>query len=147
MLFTLAQEAVFFLEIPNASPLLPLFPSRDHLTIQTCPRHKAIMGESRLADFSSLLPLPMFEIVTCRLSRVTRCMRNLRLLTCDVNNSQELLAWLNSLLQLNMTKIEQCGTGYVRPLSILNLDFQQSSIHTPYRNDAHCTLCATGTLR
>ncbi|KAK6838056.1 hypothetical protein PG990_014600 [Apiospora arundinis] len=24
---------------------------------------------------------------------------------------QELLAWLNSLLQLNMTKVEQCGTG------------------------------------
>lgn len=25
---------------------------------------------------------------------------------------QELLAWLNGLLQLNLTKIEQCGTGY-----------------------------------
>lgn len=25
---------------------------------------------------------------------------------------QELLAWLNNLLQLNITKIEQCGTGY-----------------------------------
>ncbi|KAI7522397.1 hypothetical protein KC316_g19237, partial [Hortaea werneckii] len=24
---------------------------------------------------------------------------------------QELLAWLNGLLQLNMTKVEQCGTG------------------------------------
>jgi len=26
---------------------------------------------------------------------------------------QELLAWLNGLLQLNLTKVEQCGTGYV----------------------------------
>lgn len=25
---------------------------------------------------------------------------------------QELLAWLNNLLQLNVTKVEQCGTGY-----------------------------------
>jgi len=25
---------------------------------------------------------------------------------------QELLAWLNGLLQLNLTKVEQCGTGY-----------------------------------
>lgn len=25
---------------------------------------------------------------------------------------QELLAWINNLLQLNITKIEQCGTGY-----------------------------------
>ena len=25
---------------------------------------------------------------------------------------QELLGWLNNLLQLNITKIEQCGTGY-----------------------------------
>ena len=24
---------------------------------------------------------------------------------------QELLAWLNNLLQLNVTKVEQCGTG------------------------------------
>jgi hypothetical protein len=28
---------------------------------------------------------------------------------------QELLAWLNNLLQLNITKVEQCGTGYVDP--------------------------------
>jgi RP/EB family microtubule-associated protein len=28
---------------------------------------------------------------------------------------QELLAWLNNLLQLNFTKIEQCGTGCVGP--------------------------------
>ncbi|KAJ9620497.1 microtubule integrity protein mal3 [Taxawa tesnikishii (nom. ined.)] len=27
---------------------------------------------------------------------------------------QELLAWINSLLQLNLTKVEQCGTGYDR---------------------------------
>lgn len=26
---------------------------------------------------------------------------------------QELLGWLNGLLQLNFTKVEQCGTGYV----------------------------------
>lgn len=26
---------------------------------------------------------------------------------------QELVAWLNNLLQLNITKVEQCGTGYV----------------------------------
>ena len=25
---------------------------------------------------------------------------------------QELLAWMNNLLQLNITKVEQCGTGY-----------------------------------
>lgn len=25
---------------------------------------------------------------------------------------QELVAWVNSLLQLNLTKVEQCGTGY-----------------------------------
>jgi hypothetical protein len=30
-----------------------------------------------------------------------------------VLNRQELLAWLNNLLQLNVTKVEQCGTGYV----------------------------------
>ncbi len=29
---------------------------------------------------------------------------------------QELLAWLNNLLQLNLTKVEQCGTGYVLEL-------------------------------
>jgi len=29
---------------------------------------------------------------------------------------QELIAWLNNLLQLNITKVEQCGTGYVIPL-------------------------------
>ncbi|KAI0526158.1 hypothetical protein F5B22DRAFT_584662 [Xylaria bambusicola] len=27
---------------------------------------------------------------------------------------QELVAWLNSLLQLDMTKVEQCGTGYTK---------------------------------
>ena len=27
-------------------------------------------------------------------------------------NRQELLAWVNNLLQLNITKVEQCGTGY-----------------------------------
>ena len=27
-------------------------------------------------------------------------------------NRQELLAWANSLLQLNLTKVEQFGTGY-----------------------------------
>lgn len=32
-------------------------------------------------------------------------------LTRRCNLRQELLAWLNSLLQLNMTKVEQCGTG------------------------------------
>lgn len=29
----------------------------------------------------------------------------------DNATRQELLAWLNGLLQLNMTKVEQCGTG------------------------------------
>lgn len=28
---------------------------------------------------------------------------------------QELVSWLNNLLQLNITKVEQCGTGYVAP--------------------------------
>jgi hypothetical protein len=28
-----------------------------------------------------------------------------------MDNRQELVQWLNSLLQLNMTKVEQCGTG------------------------------------
>lgn len=32
---------------------------------------------------------------------------------------QELLAWLNGLLQLNMTKVEQCGTGYVSTTSTI----------------------------
>ena len=31
---------------------------------------------------------------------------------CFHHDRQELLAWINSLLQLNLTKIEQCGTGY-----------------------------------
>jgi hypothetical protein len=31
----------------------------------------------------------------------------------DSRSRQELLAWLNNLLQLNITKVEQCGTGYV----------------------------------
>lgn len=42
--------------------------------------------------------------------------------SCYAAYRQELLAWLNNLLQLNMTKIEQCGTGYERapsPLTIL----------------------------
>jgi len=30
---------------------------------------------------------------------------------------QELVAWLNNLLQLNITKVEQCGTGYVLPVA------------------------------
>jgi hypothetical protein len=30
---------------------------------------------------------------------------------------QELIAWLNNLLQLNITKVEQCGTGYVMTLA------------------------------
>ena len=30
-----------------------------------------------------------------------------------VQHRQELVAWLNNLLQLNITKVEQCGTGYV----------------------------------
>jgi len=29
----------------------------------------------------------------------------------NTGDSQELLHWLNSLLQLNITKVEQCGTG------------------------------------
>ena len=29
---------------------------------------------------------------------------------------QELLAWMNNLLQLNITRVEQCGTGYDAPL-------------------------------
>jgi hypothetical protein len=29
---------------------------------------------------------------------------------------QELLHWLNSLLQLNITKVEQCGTGFDLPI-------------------------------
>lgn len=33
-----------------------------------------------------------------------------------VVHRQELVAWLNNLLQLNITKVEQCGTGCVRPL-------------------------------
>ncbi len=32
---------------------------------------------------------------------------------------QELLSWLNNLLQLNVTKVEQCGTGYDCPLNRL----------------------------
>jgi RP/EB family microtubule-associated protein len=34
---------------------------------------------------------------------------------------QELIQWLNSLLQLNITKVEQCGTGYVLYPSITPL--------------------------
>ena len=33
-----------------------------------------------------------------------------------VCSRQELLTWLNGLLQLNMTKVEQCGTGYATPI-------------------------------
>ena len=40
--------------------------------------------------------------------------------SCYAAYRQELLAWLNNLLQLNMTKIEQCGTGYERAPSLLN---------------------------
>lgn len=31
----------------------------------------------------------------------------------NASSRQELLQWMNSLLQLNVTKVEQCGTGYV----------------------------------
>jgi len=34
-----------------------------------------------------------------------------RLADNDGGYRQELLAWCNGLLQLNMTKVEQCGTG------------------------------------
>lgn len=40
------------------------------------------------------------------------------------DDRQELLAWLNNLLQLNMTKIEQCGTGYA-PNPITSHTFTQ----------------------
>lgn len=36
----------------------------------------------------------------------------------ELLDRQELLSWLNGLLQLNITKVEQCGTGYV-PRTIL----------------------------
>lgn len=36
-------------------------------------------------------------------------------------NRQELVAWLNNLLQLNITKVEQCGTGYVAPHCLVGL--------------------------
>jgi hypothetical protein len=29
----------------------------------------------------------------------------------NLHHRQELVTWLNSLLQLNITKVEQCGTG------------------------------------
>ncbi|XHF97758.1 hypothetical protein AWENTII_001342 [Aspergillus wentii] len=48
---------------------------------------------------------------------------------------QELLAWLNGLLQLNLTKIEQCGTGYgylpfslASSVPIVRSGFEYSSI-------------------
>lgn len=45
----------------------------------------------------------------------------------SLDHRQELLAWLNNLLQLNMTKIEQCGTGYApNPISFLTLDHTTS---------------------
>ncbi len=43
-------------------------------------------------------------------------LRNLQLILCCYR--QELLAWMNNLLQLNITKVEQCGTGYDLRLSM-----------------------------
>jgi len=43
---------------------------------------------------------------------------------------QELLAWLNSLLQLNFTKVEQCGTGaaYCQIFDSIYLDIPMSKV-------------------
>lgn len=52
---------------------------------------------------------------------------------------QELLAWLNNLLQLNLTKVEQCGTGYVQ------LAFTLLIILLPYPGDELDFLAKYGT--
>jgi hypothetical protein len=44
--------------------------------------------------------------------------------------SQELLHWLNSLLQLNVTKVEQCGTGYVLAEEPLAVKLRSSTSNT-----------------
>ena len=44
----------------------------------------------------------------------------------------ELLAWLNELLQINYTKVEQCGTGaaYCQILdSVYRMSFSTASFH------------------
>lgn len=41
--------------------------------------------------------------------------RSLQVADRTLDARQELLAWLNNLLQLNVTKVEQCGTGYACP--------------------------------
>jgi hypothetical protein len=47
----------------------------------------------------------------------------LKYLKADLEGDrQELLSWLNNLLQLNVTKVEQCGTGYVLSAYCLSED-------------------------
>jgi hypothetical protein len=89
-------------------PLLPCsLPPRFCFSLQLLPT----MGESRYVDLAlgshfSTCALPVF-----RWSPGTR----LKDMT-DSSLRQELLAWLNDLLELNLTKVEQCGTGYVESL-------------------------------
>ena len=50
----------------------------------------------------------------------------------NLDDRQELLAWLNNLLQLNVTKVEQCGTGYVQSLrQIMKPDRMRLAVGLP----------------
>lgn len=58
------------------------------------------------------------------------CMHHIRLkyiLTPLSLIRQELVAWLNNLLQLNLTKVEQCGTGYAHHPSSRGLALSAST--------------------
>lgn len=54
------------------------------------------------------------------------------LLTLDAIR-QELLAWLNNLLQLNVTKVEQCGTGYAHSTPHTSYMVRRADGSTLYR--------------
>jgi RP/EB family microtubule-associated protein len=53
---------------------------------------------------------------------------------------QELLAWLNGLLQLNVTKVEQCGTGWVWTPLLIRIFLKQPTDNDILRSAALCQI-------
>lgn len=129
----LLHQQLFF---PNHSPLSPLCESLPaaHSSALLFSRPSALQPNVHLSSLQLHL-LVVCETQTCRPKWVNHgvyytsrpacrpgynraelgqhtSFRELQLTTINVH-SQELLQWINSLLQLNLTKVEQCGTGLV----------------------------------
>lgn len=61
--------------------------------------------------------------------------------TLKLDDRQELLHWLNSLLQLNVTKVEQCGTGYVESIIQIVCLRANESFEQEANNICRAALC------